>query len=138
MQNQRTATRNAGLDNQVRLHQPDHFLQGDDVLRILNDRQSEPAEMIRVLLLCRLCQPLAADLLQIDIRPHAPDELAVSLVKVVHALVPYMRLALEMVSAGSSRSRSEMDMTGNGQSMLSVASFHRMPRAAPGTYETDI
>ncbi len=49
-ENQRAAVGDAGLDDEVGLDLPDEFLGGDDILRVLDDRTTEPREIIRILI----------------------------------------------------------------------------------------
>ena len=51
---QRAAVGDAGLDDDLRLDSPDQLLDRDDVLRVLDDRQAEPVEVVRVAVLVEL------------------------------------------------------------------------------------
>src|SRR5258705_1257254 len=81
--NQRAAARDARLDDQIRLYSPDDFLHRNHVLRKLDNRPSEPGEVIRILELRNSREPLTREPPQRFVRAHTLDEQAVPLVKLL-------------------------------------------------------
>src|SRR4051812_34202098 len=55
-EHERATVRNAGLDHEVRPDTPDDLLERYEILRVLDDRTSEPGEVVRV--------PIAVDAIE--------------------------------------------------------------------------
>ena len=81
---QRSAAGDAGLDDEVGSYPPNDLLNGDDVLRELNDRQAEPGEVIGVLVLRGSIEPVSGDLPKVLVSDHGLRELAVPGLEVGH------------------------------------------------------
>jgi len=70
---QRAAVRDAGLDDEVGAHLPDELLNGEEVLRQLDDGPAEPAEVVRVAPARDLQEPGARQRLHVGIAQEAVD-----------------------------------------------------------------
>ena len=55
---------NAGLDNERWAHGPDQFLHGNHVFRVLDDGATQPVEVVEVLLLHRVENPVVSERIQ--------------------------------------------------------------------------
>ena len=60
-QDERSAVRDACFDNQIGAAGPDHILEGDNVLRILDDGAVQPREVVTVMMNARLLPPQEAE-----------------------------------------------------------------------------
>src|ERR1039457_6633181 len=70
---ERSAVGDASLDHEVGLRAPDQLLDDDDVFWMLDDRDTEPAEVVRVTMSRRDRDPLALHPLGLGVGGHGPD-----------------------------------------------------------------